>query len=399
MFDSSVIHSFGIGILLFGLLAGCSQAPEKSVPAPPRVTVQRPEQRDIIDYNEYNGWTAASATVEIRSRVRGHIDKVHFTDGQMVEAGQALFELDPRPFQAEIDVAQGQVDVALAQLDFSIAEEARQQELFDKKINTKADIQKAIATRKTWEANVIAAKEEVRRKRLDLDYARITAPIPGKISRTQLDAGNLVNAGGSDPLLTTIVSLDPLHVYFFVDERALLEYRQKDAKRATRSHAKPLKESQIPFEFGLETDQGYPHQGTLDFAENRIDANTGTIELRGIVNNPEARFLPGSRVRVRIPVSDKYTAVLAPDAAILSDQDQRYVLCLNAEQVVIRKNVILGRLLDDGMRVILPGTSDKDSLGPADWIIVMGLQRARLNYPVEPMDAQGEPVSLASTAP
>jgi multidrug efflux system membrane fusion protein len=214
-----------------------------------------------------------------------------------------------------------------------------------------------------------------------------------------LDAGNLVNAGGSDPLLTTIVSLDPIHVYFFIDERALLEYRQKDARRATRSHAKPLKESQIPFEFGLETDQGYPHKGVLDFAENRIDATTGTIELRGIVDNPEAKFLPGSRVRVRIPVSDKYSAVLVPDEAILSDQDQRYLLCLNEEKVVIRKNVALGRLLDDGMRVILPGGSDKDGIGPDDWIIVMGLQRARLNYPVEPMDDRGEPISLASTAP
>lgn len=399
MFDSSVIRSFGLWLLLFGLSLGCSRAPEKPAPAPPRVTVQRPEQRDIVDYNEYNGWTAASATVEIRSRVRGHIDKVHFTDGQMVEIGQLLFELDPRPFQAEIDAARGQVDVAQAQLEFSATEEARQQELFEKKVNTKADLQKAIATRKTWEANVTAANEAVRRKELDLEYAKIVAPIAGKISRAQLDAGNLVNAGGSDPLLTTIVSLSPLHVYFFIDERALLEYRQKDAQRATRSHAKPLKESQIPFEFGLETDQGYPHKGVLDFAENRIDATTGTIEVRGVVDNPEARFLPGSRVRIRIPVSDKYAAVLVPDAAILSDQDQRYVLCLNEEKVVVRKNVVLGRLLDDGMRVILPGASDKDGITPADWIIVMGLQRARLNYPVEPMDAQGEPISLALTAP
>jgi RND family efflux transporter MFP subunit len=304
-----------------------------------------------------------------------------------------LFELDPRPFQADIDVAQGQVDVAQAQLEFAIAEEARQQELFDKKVNTKAELQKAIASHKTWEANVAAAQEEVHRKQLDLDYSKLTAPIKGKISRAQLNAGNLVNAGGSDPLLTTIVSLDPIHVYFFVDERALLEYRQKDAQRATRTHSKPLKDSQIPFDFGLETDQGYPHHGILDFADNKIDPKTGTIEVRGVVENPDGKFLPGSRVRVRIPVSEKYSAVLVPDAAVLSDQDQRYVLSLNDENVVVRRNVTLGRLLEDGMRVILPGASDKETIGATDWVITIGLQRARINYPVEPMDADGKPIS------
>lgn len=381
------------GALLPCLLIGCTEAPAKSEAPPPRVTVQRPQMREIVDYNEYNGWTAAAETVEVRSRVRGHIDKVHFTDGDVVEAAQLLFELDPRPFKADIDVAQGQVDVAKAQQEFAIAEEARQQELFDKKVNTKAELQKAIASHKTWDANVAAALEEVHRKQLEFDYAKISAPIKGKIGRAQLVAGNLVNAGGSDPLLTTIVSLDPIHVYFFVDERALLEYRQKDARRATRTHAQPLKDSQIPFDFGLETDQGFPHQGLLDFAENKIDPKTGTIEVRGVVDNHEARFLPGSRVRVRIPVSEPYRTILVPDEAVLSDQDQRYVLCLNDDHVVVRRNVTLGRLLEDGMRVILPGASAQESVAADDWVIVIGLQRARINYPVEPMDDDGKPIS------
>jgi len=375
------------------LLAGCSDPPAMSEPPPPRVTVQHPEQREIVDHSEYNGWTAASKTVEIRSRVRGHIDKVHFTDGEIVEASKLLFELDPRPFQADVEVAKGQVDVAKAQQEFAVTEEARQQELFDKKVNTKADLQKAVATTKTWDANVAAAMEDVRRKELDMEYSRISAPIKGKIGRAQLDAGNLVNAGGSDPLLTTIVALDPVHVYFFVDERALLEYRQKNAQRVMRNHDKPLKESQIPFEFGLETDAGYPNQGLLDFAENKIDSQTGTIEVRGVVENPDANFLPGSRVRVRIPVSDPYQALLVPDEAILSDQDQRYLLCLNDEKVVVRRNVTLGRLLEDGMRVILPGAEEQSGITPKDWVITIGLQRARINYPVEPMDADGKPIS------
>lgn len=387
-----VIRVSGGAALLSLCVAGCAAPPAPSPPAPPRVTVQRPEQREIVDYNEYNGWTDASQTVEVRSRVRGHIDKVHFTDGQVVDAGQLLFELDARPFQADIEVAQGQVEVAKAQLEFAIAEEARQQELFEKKVNTKADLQKAVASRKTWEANVAAALEEMHRRQLDLTYSRISAPIKGKISRAQLVAGNLVNAGGSDPLLTTIVSYDPLFVYFFVDERALLEYRQKSARRVARTHDKPLKESQIPFEFGLETDVGFPNKGLLDFADNRIDPQTGTIEVRGVVANADARFIPGSRVRVRIPVSDPYQALLVPDEAVLSDQDQRYLLCLNAENVVVRRNVALGRLLEDGMRVILPGTGDKEGVAATDWVIVLGLQRARINYPVEPLDADGKPI-------
>jgi RND family efflux transporter MFP subunit len=290
-------------------------------------------------------------------------------------------------------VAQGQLDVAKAQLEFAVAEESRQQELFEAKVNTKAELQKAIATRKTWEANLAGAQEEVRRRTLDLEYSQIHSPLKGKIGRAQLDEGNLVNAGGSDPVLTTVVALDPIYVYFYIDERALLQYRQRNAQKVARDQARPLKDSQIPFEFGLETDQGFPHRGMLDFADNRIDSRTGTIEVRGVVENAQAKFLPGSRVRVRIPVSERYAALLVPDEAVLSDQDQRYLLCLNENNVVVRRNVTLGRLLEDGQRVILPAANEPEAITPSDRVIVLGLQRARVNYPVEPMDADGNPVS------
>ncbi len=371
---------------------GCAKPPERPAPAPPRVTVQQPVEREIIDYNEYNGWTDASKTVEIRSRVRGHIKEVAFTDGQLVEKDQLLFQLDPDPFEAEFQAALKEVDVDQANLEFAVAEEERDRELFEKKVTTKAELQKKVATRKSWEAQIQAAKEAVKRRQLDLDYARITAPIAGKISRAQLVVGNLVNAGGSDPLLTTIVAINPMYVYFFVDERALLEYRGARSEVNQRTHAKPLKDSQIPFDFALETDQGFPNHGMLDFADNRINPQTGTIEIRGTVDNPEAKYLPGSRVRVRIPMSDPYAALLIPDTAILSDQDQRYVLSLNDQNVVIRRNVRLGRLQDDGLRVILPSTADGEGITKSDWVIVLGLQRARVNYPAEPMDADGKAI-------
>lgn len=376
-------------LLLLSLLVGCSEASQPAPSAPPRVTVQHPVQRQELNYNYYNGWTDASATVEVRSRVRGHIEKVLFTDGQLVDVGDPLFVLDSRPFKAELSVAESNVDVAKAQQTFQVDEEKRQKELFEKKVVTQSELDQIVATRKTWDAKVIAAEEEARRRALDLEYANIAAPLKGKIGRAQLVAGNLVGAGGSDPLLTTIVSLDPIHVYFFVDERGLLEYR----KLHRRSDDATVRELQIPFDFALETDDGYPHKGTLDFSENKIDATTGTIEMRGAAANPERIILPGSRVRIRVPVSDPYQATLVPDSAILSDQDQRYLLCLNAENVVIRKTVALGRLLDDGMRVILPGANAESTIAPEDWVIVLGLQRARVNYPADPYDADGKPLS------
>ena len=201
-----------------------------------------------------------------------------------------------------------------------------------------------------------------------------------------------MNAGGTDPVLTTIVALNPIYVYFHVDERSLLDYRRRNGERRTRTHEKPLRDSQIPFDFALETDEGFPHHGTLDFADNRIDSETGTIEVRGATENSDARYLPGSRVRVRIPISESYSALLVPDTAILSDQNQRYLLCLNAENIVTRRTVKLGRLLEDGLRVILPGQNAEEGVSPTDWVIVNGLQRARINYPVEPMDDDGQPM-------
>jgi len=384
-------------MLCLPMLPGCSPAAAEPAPEPPKVTVAHPEQRTLINYDEYNGWTEASAIVEVRARVRGHIDKVDFTDGQFVKAGDLLFELDPRPFQSDIDRALEQVSIAEAQQVAAQQEEERQLSLFEQKAAKKSDVDRAIAQRKTWDAQINSAKEEVKRRELDLTYARITAPISGKIGRAMLTAGNLVNAGGSDPLLTTIVSVDPIRVYFAVDERALLKYRNENRPgSAVTGEGNPLKESQVPFEFRLETDETYANKGVLDFADNRIDPQTGTIEVRGECANPDGKLLPGSRVRVRVPVSGEHTALLVPDSAILSDQDKKYVLCLNAENVVVRRDVKTDRLLDDGMRVILPSEKAEDNLATDDWIIVLGLQRARVNYPVQPMDADGEPIGGAA---
>ena len=204
--------------------------------------------------------------------------------------------------------------------------------------------------------------------------------LPGEISRAMLTEGNLVNAGGSDPLLTTIVSIDPIYVDFNVDERAMQHYQEIGAGRQSKDKQQlaPRAKDSVPLRPGH--GEGFPHEGRLVFADNKYAEGTGTILVRGVANNPDGRLIPGSRVRVRVPVSDKYAATLVPDTAVNTDQDQKYLLIVGEDNIVKRQNVRLGRLLDDGMRVIL-----EPELKANEWIIVEGMELARLNYPVEPV--------------
>jgi multidrug efflux system membrane fusion protein len=378
-----------LSLAVFG--TGCNEKEAGPPPEPPRVTIAKPvNDRWITDYDEYNGWLEPAETVEVRARVRGHIVKIHFKDGDVVEKDAPLFDLDPRPFQVEIARASEQQKVYEAQKEAAVKEEARLKELEPKGAASKKQVEKAEADVKSLEAQISSAKEEVKRRKLDLeDYAQIRAPITGKIGRAMLTVGNLVNAGGSDPLLTTIVSIDPIYVYFYVDERSLQRYEKTKRDKAKGSKgSEPIRNRKLPFTFRLDTEEGFPHKGIINFADNKVDPTTGTILVRGTVDNKDGQLTAGSRVRVRIPVSDKYKPILIPDTAILSDQSNRYVLVVDDKNIVHRRNVTLGRLLDDGMRVILPGKGPEEGLTPSDRVIVEGLQRARINYPVTPSDAK-----------
>jgi RND family efflux transporter MFP subunit len=348
------------------------------------VTVDHPVTRELIDEDEFNGWMQPSQTVEVRARVRGHIQKIHFQDGDLVKSDQLLFELDPRPFQVEVDQAAAQADAFKAQKEAAEKDVARYTELVKTGGASRQQLEKAQADAAAYDAQINAKLEEVKGQKLNLEFSKVTAPIDGRISRAQLTEGNLVNAGGSDPLLTTIVAMHPMHVYFNVDERALYRYR-KAHSGSQDSRSTVLRDLKIPFKFALETDEGFPNSGLLDFGENRIDPGTGTIQLRGEVNNEKGTFLPGSRVRVRVPISSTYKATVVPDSAILSDQDKKYLLVVDDKNVVLRRNVTPAKLLDDGMRVILAAGKEGSEVKPDDRIIVEGLQRARINYPVDPV--------------
>jgi multidrug efflux system membrane fusion protein len=367
---------------------GCDKAAARVEPPPPKVTVTHPEARQIVASDDYNGWMDALATVDVRARVRGHIQKIDFKDGEIVKKDQVLFELDPRPFESEVGRAQDQVKVYAAQFVAAQKDEARQKELLKKGGASQSQVDKAEADAQALQAAIDAGNQEIKRKQLDLEYSKVTSPMTGRASRAMMDVGNLVNAGGSDPIMTTIVAIDPIQVYFYVDERSVQRYQKARGVRASGD----LSDAKLKFMFGLETEEGYPHEGVLDFADNRIDKTTGTVQLRGKIENKDGKFAPGSRVRIRVPISDAAPAVLVPDIALLADQDKKYALVLDAKNVVQRRDVTLGTLLDDGMRIVTPGGGiTGGALTPEDRIVLLGLQAARINYPVDPVTPTTKP--------
>jgi RND family efflux transporter MFP subunit len=380
--------------LCFVPLAGCKPAATRAEPPPPKVMVQQPVQRDLVDYDQYHGWLEAVASVDVRSRVRGHIQKVDFTDGQIVASGHVLFEIDPRPLVAEAERSKQQLRVYKAQLTRAASEEARLKDLYKRGGAADKEVETAVAATESLRAQIDAQAQEIRLKDLDVEYARITAPIAGRVSRAMLTEGNLVNSGGAEQVLTNIASIDPVHLYFYVDERSLQRYMK--ARATTRPRAQGVKELQIPMTFALETDEGFPHSGFIDYTDNKVDAGTGTILVRGSVQNPNGRLVPGSSVRVRIPVSDSQAVTTVPDVAILSDQDRKYLLVVDPKNVVQRRDVRLGKLLDDGMRVILPAGGNTQPLGGNDWLIVDGLQTARVNYAADPVRPATQPAKMVS---
>jgi RND family efflux transporter MFP subunit len=370
-------------MLVFSILvvAGCgpSASTERTKEAP-RVTVAHRVVRSLVDEDDYNGWLEEYKKVEVRARVRGHITKVHFNDGDLVKAGQPLFDLDAAPFEADLRQAEAQVKAFESQKVAADKEVERNRNLLKSSAVSQQDFEKSVATAESFDAQIAAKKADVDRCRLDLKYAKITADLTGKVSKANLTEGNLVNAGGSDPLLTTIVAIDPIYVDFNVDERAMQRYQEIGASRQGKDGQKSLREQKMPFSFGLDTEKGFPREGKLVFADNKYTEGTGTILVRGVASNPDGRLIPGSRVRVRLPVSESYQAALVPDTAVNTDQDQKYLLVVAEGNVAKRQNVRLGRLLDDGMRIIL-----EPKLKANQWIIVEGMELARLNYPVEPV--------------
>jgi RND family efflux transporter MFP subunit len=366
-----------IGVLILAscalALSGCEKGSAKAAPAPPTVTVAQPITREVQDFDEYQGQMAAVDTVEIRARVRGYLKSIGFKDGDEVKEKQTLFEIDPEPFKAQVQVAEGQLDVVKARRQRADADVKRYKDLVPKGAATQQDLDKAIAELGEAEAGIRAAEAQVQRAKLDLGYATLTAPIAGLISKSNLSVGNLIGAGSDgEQLLTTIVSIDPIYVYFDVDQRTAQRYREQAVKRLPAGAAtRPTRDLNIAFEFGLASDQGFPGKGVVDFIDTRVDAATGTVSVRGEVKNPDRRFKPGFFTRVRVPMSGKYRAVLVAEKAIGTQQGEKYVLTVDKENKVVLRKVELGALQSDDLRVIRSGLSGDER------VVVNGMQRAR----------------------
>jgi RND family efflux transporter MFP subunit len=365
-------------VVLTGVLSGCDSSLPVAETPPPPVGVSQPMVREVIDHDDYEGRIAAVETVEVRARVRGHLVKVNFEDGQMVKEGDLLFEIDPRPYKAALDAAEAQKAAAEASLGLAKKEYARTAQLARTGAASREELDIWTAKQAVATADRLKALAAVEQANLDLGFTKIEAKIQGKTSRTQVTVGNLVNAGGGDMLLTTITSVDPMYVYFDVDERALLRYRKQFRKGPNEGGAEPsVKDLKIPVNVALEGEEGFPHKGVIDFADNRVNPSTGTIQVRGVLPNITRILDSGMRARVRIPVSDPHKSLMITERAVGTDQGRKFVYVINEQNVAERRDVKVGRL-SDGLQVVQGGVKSED------WIVVNGIQRVRDGAKVEP---------------
>jgi RND family efflux transporter MFP subunit len=354
-------------------LAACSSKPP-APPPPPSVSVAPVLQRDLAEWDEFSGRLQAVDQVEIRPRVSGYIKHVTFTEGREVRKGETLFEIDPRPYQADLDRAQAQLEQARTAADLAAREVARAEKL----VNVQAISREEFDSRTSAQANSVAAvraaEAAVETARLNLSWTQVRSPIKGRVSRAEVTEGNLVQAGPPDAtLLTTVVSLDSIYVYFDSDEQTYLRYAGR-----TAADGKGWRTERLPVYLGLANETGFPHEGYLDFVDNRIDPTTGTIRTRAIFSNRDRRFTPGLFARVKLVGGQRKPALLVRDAAVGTDQDRKFVLVLAKGDSLAYRPVELGRLTDDGLRIVRSGVE------PGEKVVVNGLMRVRPGIKVTP---------------
>jgi multidrug efflux system membrane fusion protein len=369
-------------LLLAAAPAGCHRTVGGTPPesGPPAVPVSQPVRRDVTDYADYTGRIEAIQRLDVRARVTGFLVRLPFREGSEVKKGDLLFEIDPRPYQAQLDAAKAQVRLAEAAYNLARANNARSKAIASRDAGaiSREELQTYEATEAQANANLGVAKANQNLAQLNLDFCSVTSPIDGQVSRFFLTLGNLVLQDQTD--LTTVVSVDPVFAYFDMDERTILRVRRLINEGKIQL---PKNREDIPILVGLEGENGFPHQGKFDFANNTINPSTGTITVRGVFDNPQPQggrrlFTPGMFVRVRIPIGSAQPALLVIDRAVGSDQGLRFVYVVGEDNTVQYRRVEVGPLQDDGLRVIRSG------IKPDDWVVVGGLQQVRPRLQVSP---------------
>jgi membrane fusion protein, multidrug efflux system len=405
--------------ICLALVPGCARGPGKVGEAgPPVVPVSNPVQRDVTDFVEFTGRTNAKEPVSIQPRVTGYVVKIPFKEGSYVKEGELLFEIDPRPYQAQYDAALAQVAINEASKKYAVATNERFKVLAKKQPGAVSDreLDQYQALEDQAQANLELAKANLTSAKLNLDWTKVTSPIDGRISRYYLTTGNLVNQDVTQ--LTTVVSMDPIYVYFDMDESTFLRINST-LNEATLGTPKQRAEmisgleaaavgflsfdreqspflaacalavgttmrSDVPVQMGVQGEAGYPHLGHINFIDNQVNPGTGSIQVRGVFRNPPVssgtqQFVPGMFVRVRLPIGQPHPALLVIDRAVTSDQAVKYVYVYDPEKKFVeQRRVTTGPLQDDGLRVITQG------LQPGDKVVIGSLQQMRPNMKIQP---------------
>jgi RND family efflux transporter MFP subunit len=370
-------------------LAACGESDStkgKGAPPPPQVTVATPVKRTIIDRDEYVGRFVAVDAVEIRARVSGYLEKIHFIDGALVKKDELLFTVDRRPFQASLDQSKADLERARAQVELANADLKRAEELIDRKTISEAIFEQRLQAKRAADAQVQSAEANVRTAALNFEFTELRSPVDGRIGDRRVSPGNLV-IGGSQPsttLLATVVSTNPIRFEFTFDEQAFLRYSRL-AEAGTS-----IDKSGTEIELRLLDEPAFRHKGKFDFIDNVISQTSGTIRARAVLANPDGLFTPGMFARVRVPASRPFEALLVPDSAIGTEQIRKFVYVVDGENTVRQKYITLGSL-DGNLRVVQQGLEARDR------VIVNGMVRARPGIKVTPQ-TEGEKPAAAPAA-
>lgn len=361
---------FPLAAVALVVMTACGRAPEVAqAPGAPQVSVAKVLQQPINEWDEFTGRLEAPETVQVRPRVSGQIDKVAFTEGALVKKGDLLFQIDPRPFQAEVNRLEAQVAQARATAARSDNEAQRGERLKASNAISAELAETRTSSAQEARAGVAAIQAQLELARLNLSFTRVTAPISGRVSRAEITAGNIVTADQTP--LTSVVSTDKVYAYFDADERVFLKYNQlaRDGQRSQTS----------PVYLGLSNEDGNPHLGRMDFVDNQVNPKTGTIRGRAVFDNADGRYTPGLYARLKLVGSKTYDAVLIKDEAVGTDLGKKFVLVMDKDNKAAYRTVELGPKLE-GLRIVRSGLTKGDS------IVVNGLQRVHPGSTVTPQD-------------
>ena len=372
----------GLSVLataIISLQGGRAQATANSAPPAPQVSVATVGETDITAWDEFSGRLEAVERVEVRSRVAGAVQAVHFREGALVRQGDLLITIDPAPYQAEVERAEAQVAAAQARLAHAQSEHARAQRLWEESAIAQRELDERVNGAREAGANLRAAQAQLQGARLNLGYTQVRAPVSGRIGKLEVTAGNLVAAGPGAPVLTTLVSVSPIYASFDADEQVIVRALQGLPGGAS---ARQLIE-RIPVEMGTGTSSDTPYHGRLQLIDNQVDAKSGTIRLRAAFDNKDGALIPGQFARVRMGQARTTRAVLVTERAVGTDQEKKYVLVVGAGNKAEYREVTLGAS-SNGLRVVLSG------LKPGERIVVNGLQRVRPGAVVQPQQVTME---------